>query len=156
MHKKRFRCYAISRGRMAFKTNYPNCRQFWQNQARSQVSSLGGMMFVFIIGLQQIFLSTTKFGRHKRIWWLLPRMTPVCAGIGRTVARKSSIGALLFVKGTRHPENVYVIHNMNRICRLFKLIINIFPQIPIIGSFQLKILNELNIGILVVKSLPFN
>jgi len=85
-----------------------------------------------------------------------PPNDPVCAGIDRTVARKSSIGVLLFVRGTRHPGNVYVIHNMNKICRLCKLIINIFPQIPIIGGFQLKILNELNIGILVVKSLPFN
>jgi len=39
----------------------------------------------------------------------------------------------MFVQGTRPSENLYLIHNLNSICRLSKLILNIFPEIPIIG-----------------------
>jgi len=45
--------------------------------------------------------------------------------MGRTVARKSSVGVFfMFVQGARHSENLYSIHNMNSICRLCKLIIS--------------------------------
>jgi len=33
----------------------------------------------------------------------------------------------MFVQGSKHSENSYLIHNMNSICRLCKLIISIFP-----------------------------
>jgi len=50
-----------------------------------------------------------------------PECPTVSAGLGRTVARKSSMGALMFVQGVRHSENLILIHNMNSICRLYKL-----------------------------------
>jgi len=34
------------------------------------------------------------WGEQKRFWGNCPRMSPVSAGLGRTVARKSSIGAI--------------------------------------------------------------
>jgi len=61
-------------------------------------------------------------------------MPPVSAGLGRTVARSLPLGAFMFVQGARDSENIFLIHNMNSICRLCKLIINIFPQTTIIGS----------------------
>jgi len=42
----------------------------------------------------------------------------------------------MFVQGARHSENLYLIYNMNSICRLCKSITNIFPQIPIINFFN--------------------
>jgi len=52
-------------------------------------------VFVLIVCLKQIFLSTTKFGKHKKIWGSLPpKILPVSEGLGRTVARKSSIWGL--------------------------------------------------------------
>jgi len=69
---------------------------------------------------------------QKRFGSNLPRM--VSAGLDRTVARKSSIGVFMFVQGVRHSENLYLIYNMNSIYRLCKLIINIFPQMPVIDS----------------------
>jgi len=54
----------------------------------------------------------------------LGRTRPGSAGIGWTVARKSSVGGFMFVQGARHSANLYLIHNMHSICRLRKLIIN--------------------------------
>jgi len=71
--------------------------QFWQNQARSQVLKFRGAKYIFrekdfvFICLNQIFLSITKFVGHKID---LGVASPVSAGLGRTVARKSSIGDL--------------------------------------------------------------
>jgi len=70
------------------------------------------------------------WGAQKRFWGNFPRMPPVSAGLGRTVARMSSIGDIHVCAGAaRHSENLCIIHNMNSICRLCKLITNIFPQI---------------------------
>jgi len=81
------------------------------------------------------FSEHNKFVGHKKIWGNCLRMPPMSAGLGRTVARKSSIGGLhVCARGARHSENLYLIHNMKSICRLCKIIINIFPKIPIIGS----------------------
>jgi len=84
----------------------------------------------------------TNFSEHNKIWGAqnrfggnCPRMPPVYAGLGSTVTRKSSIGDLhVCAGGARHSENSFLIHNMNSICRLCKLFVNIFPQIRIIGS----------------------
>ena len=101
--------------------------QFWKNQARSQVlgfggknTSLGGKIFVFIVCLKQVFLRTTKFGVAKKILGELAPNAPMSAGLGRNIARKSSIGRLHVCGGARHSENLYLIHNMNSICTLCK------------------------------------
>jgi len=53
------------------------------------------MIFVFIICLKQIFVSTTKFGGYKKgLGVTAPECPTVSAGLGRTFARKSSIGVL--------------------------------------------------------------
>jgi len=82
----------------------------------------------------------TNFSGHNKIWGgqkdlvvTASECSTVSAGLGRTVARKSSIGGLLR-RGGRHSENLFVIHKMNSICRLCKLIITIFSQIPIVAS----------------------
>ena len=53
-------------------------------------------------------------------------MPSVSVSLGRTVARKSSIAGLQVL--CRHAENFSLIHNMNSIWRLCKLITNIFPM----------------------------
>jgi len=73
------------------------------------------------------FLSTTKFGGTA------PEYLP-CLRAWQNRREKVFHWGLMFVQGARHSENLYLIHNMNSICRLCKLIINIFPQIPTIGS----------------------
>jgi len=60
----------------------------------------GGKILIFIICLKQIFLSTTKFGEHKKdLGITVPECPTVSAGLGRTVARKSSIEGFMFVQG---------------------------------------------------------
>jgi len=55
----------------------------------------GGKISIFIICVKQIFLSTTKFGGHKKDLGITAReCSTVSAGLDRTVARKSSIGDL--------------------------------------------------------------
>jgi len=50
---------------------------------------------IFIICLKQIFLSTTQFGGHKKdLGVTAPECPTASAGLGRTIARKSSIGGL--------------------------------------------------------------
>jgi len=100
--KKLCRPNATSRGRMVFKTKYSNCRhKFGRTRPVARFWGLGGKRYfyggkilIFIIRLKQIFLSTTNLGDTKKIWGNSPRMLPVSARLGRTVARKSSIGAL--------------------------------------------------------------
>jgi len=82
---------------MAFKSEYPNCRQFWQKQARSQVLRFGeqntfyGEIFLFLC-LKQIFQSTKFRGHKKYLGVTSPEYPPrVCGPGGRTVAGKSSI-----------------------------------------------------------------
>jgi len=70
------------------------------------------------------FLSTTKVGAlQKRFGGDYLRMAPVSTGLGRTVARTSSIeGLYVCAEGTDTVQFVLV-HNMNSTCRLCKLII---------------------------------
>jgi len=133
--KNCFRRYVTSQGRMAFK-KYPNCRhKFSKTRPLARFKRLGGKIhfqggniFVFIICLKQFFLSITKFGGY------FPRLPPVATGLDTTIAKKCSIGGLHICAGARHSENLYLILNMNSICRLCKSIRNSFFQIPIIGS----------------------
>jgi len=58
-----FHRYATSQGRVTFKPKYPNCRHnFGRTRSVARFQGLGGMIFVFIVCLKQVFLSTTKFG----------------------------------------------------------------------------------------------
>jgi len=123
---------------MVFKTKYPNCRQNFNKTrpvARFQDLEhnifLGGNNFVFIICLKQIFLSTTKFGRAQKIWGHCP---PVSAGLSRTLPESLPLGASCLCRGAGHSENLNLIRKHST-CRLCKLNTNIFPQIPIIGSW---------------------
>jgi len=55
---------------------------------------------MFIISLKQIFLSTAKFGGDKKYLGITaPECPTVSASLGRTVARKSSIGASCLCRG---------------------------------------------------------
>jgi len=68
----------------------------------------GGNILIFIICLKQIFLSTTKFGVHKKDFWVTaPECPTVSAGLGRTVARKSSIGGLHVCAGGLDILKIY-------------------------------------------------
>ena len=89
-------------------------KQFWQNQVRNQV---------------------LRFGGHKKdLGVTAPECPAVSAGLGRTAARVFHWGHSYLLKGVRHSENLFLIHNMNSNCRLCKVIMNVFPQIRIIGS----------------------
>jgi len=84
----------------------------------------------------------TYFSENNIIWVYkkdLRVTSPECptksADLGRTVARKSSIAGLhVCARGLDILKILFLIHNMNNICWLCKLIVNIFPQILIIGS----------------------
>jgi len=103
-----------------------------------QNTFLGEKSFCFYHMFKTILSEHNKIGgTQTRFGGNSPRMPhPVSAGLGRTVTRKCSIhwGPLFLCSGVRHSENVYLIQNMNSICRLCKLTINIFPKIHIIGS----------------------
>ena len=88
---------------MAFKTKSSDCRHnFGRTRPvarfkvwRGQIHFYGGKILIFIICLKQIFLSTTKFGGHKKnLGVTATECLTVSAGLSRTVARKSSIGGL--------------------------------------------------------------
>ena len=107
-------------------------KQFWRNQARSQVlrfgvqnTLLGGNIFIFIKCLKQSFLSTTKYRRaQKRFWGNCPRMPYRVCWPGQNCRQK------VFHWGPSclwHSENLFLIHNMNSICRLCKLHYKDFP-----------------------------
>jgi len=81
------------------------------------------------------FLSTIKFGGHKKIGVTAPECPTLSAGLGRTVGTKSSIGGLhVCAWGGRHSENLFLSHKITAFADCANYIINIFPQIPIIGS----------------------
>jgi len=66
-----------------------------------------------------IFLSTTKFEETIKIWGMTaPEFTRVCES-GQNRPQKVSHWSLHDCAGRgRHSENLFLIHNMNRICRL--------------------------------------
>jgi len=70
----------------------------------------GGKIFGFIICLKQIFLSTTKFvGAQKMFGGNCPRMpTPMSAGLGTTMAWKSSIWGLHVYAGGLDILKIYI------------------------------------------------
>jgi len=76
-----------------------------------------------------------RFDVQKRFGENCPPNVPPCLRVWAEPSPDSlPLGGFMFVEGARHSENIYLINNMNSACRLCKLIINIFPQIPIIGS----------------------
>jgi len=55
------------------------------------------------------FLSTTKFGGHKKDFRVTaPECSTVSAGLGRTVARKSFIGGLRVCAGELDILKIYI------------------------------------------------
>ena len=74
-----------------------------------QNAFLRGKIFVFVIYLIEIFLSTAKFRRYKKILGQLsPNPPPTLpTGLGRTDARKSSIWGLLLCAGGLGILNIY-------------------------------------------------
>jgi len=55
--------------------------------------------------LKTNFMSTTKFRGHKKIWGV---NAPVFAGLGRTFARKFSIGGLNICAGGLDILKIYI------------------------------------------------
>jgi len=95
-------CYAAFRGRMAFKTNYPNCKYNFgrtrpvdSSKVWGKITFSEGKDFRFYHMFQTNFSEHNKsLGTQKIIGGNCPRMPPVSARLGRTVAKKSSIGGL--------------------------------------------------------------
>jgi len=89
IYKKLFRRYATFRGRMAFKTKYPNCRHnFARIRPVASFRGLGGKYifigkgFHFCHMFETHFLNTTKFWEpHKRLGDNCPACPP-CLGAG--------------------------------------------------------------------------
>jgi len=112
--KKSFRRYATSRGRMAFKTKYSNCRHnFGRTRPVARFWGLGGKIHFyrgkilnFIIYLKQFFLSTTKFEGHKE--WFggnCPRMPPCLRAWAESSPESLRWGSSYLCKGVRLSEN---------------------------------------------------
>jgi len=101
-----------------------------------EYTCLGGKYFYSYRMFKTIFLSTTKFGgAHKKCGGKVPPNAPPCLRARAEPSPESlPLGAFMFVEGARHSENLFLIHNMNSICILCKLIINILSKIPTIGS----------------------
>jgi len=75
------------------------------------------------------------WGAQKRFGGNFPRIPHRVCGPGQNRRQKVfHWGPSYLRRGTRHSENLFLIHNMNSICRLCKLVINISPQMRIIGS----------------------
>jgi len=98
------------------------------------------------------------WGYTKKIWGLLPPNASPCLLTWAEPSPESlPLGAFTFVQGARQSEDLFLIQSMNSLCRLCKLILNIFPQIPIIGSFfPTKIFAKAQQKELRRKSLLFN
>jgi len=89
----------------------------------------------FIICLKQIFLSSIKFGGHKKDLGVTPHECPPCLRAWAELSSESlPLGTFMFVQGDGDSEHLFLIHKMNSICSLCKLIINIFQHTRIIGS----------------------
>jgi len=75
------------------------------------------------------FLSTTKFWEAQKIFGgNCLRMSHRVCGPGQNRGQKVfHWGPSCLCRWARHSENLFLIHNMNSICRLCKVIINIFP-----------------------------
>jgi len=72
--------------------------------------------------LKQIFLSTTKFGQHKKDLGVpAPDCSPCLRGWAEPSPESLPLVAFMFVQGARYSENLFLIHNKNSICRLCKL-----------------------------------
>jgi len=59
-------------------------------------------------------------GRKNDLGATVPECFPVSAGLCGTIARKSSIGAFVFVQRVRHSENLYLIHKQCAGALLYK------------------------------------
>jgi len=97
-----------------------------------------GKILVIIVCSKQFFQSTTKFGgAQKKFRGNCRRMSPRVCGLWQSRCQKVfHWGPSCLCRGARHSKNIFLIHNMNRICRLCKLglITNIFAHLPITGS----------------------
>jgi len=79
----------------------------------------------------------TIFSEHNKIWGQLPPNAPPCLRTWADPSRESlPLGAFIFVQGARHSEILFLIHNIHvmAFADCANNIINIFPQIPTIGS----------------------
>jgi len=79
------------------------------------------------IFLSLSYVSKKNFSVHNKIWGaqIFGVTSPECPPYLRAWAEPSPgghpLGAFVFVQGARHSENLYLIHNMDSICRLCKL-----------------------------------
>ena len=110
IYKKSFRRYATYRGRMAFKTKYPNCRHnFARIRPVASFRGLGGKYifigkgFHFCYMFETHFLNTTKFWEpHKRFGDNCPACPPRVWVSGQNRRQAESI--LLSVIKTLLPK----------------------------------------------------
>jgi len=85
--------------------------------------------------LKQISEHNKIWGAQKNFGVTAPECPPCLRYWAEPSPESFPLEAFMFVQGDRHSENVFLIHNTNNICQLCKLIINIFPQIRIVGSY---------------------
>jgi len=130
IYEKSFRRYATSRGRMAFKTKYPNCRHnFGRTRTVSRFWGLwgqdtfvkGGKIFLSYVW-NKFFWDQQNLGGIKKIWGVTsPKCSPRVCGPGQNRCQKVFyFGPSSLCRRTRRSKNLYLIPNMNSICRLCK------------------------------------
>jgi len=99
-------CNATSPGRMDFKTKYSNCRhsfsrtrpvaRFWG--LGGKIHFYGGKILIFITCLKQIFLSTTKFGGHKKDLGVTVPECPCVRAWAEPSPESLPLGTFMFVQ----------------------------------------------------------
>ena len=94
---------------MAFKTKYPNCRHnFGRTRPVARFQGLGGKYIFRGNGFCFHHMFKTNLGKNKKdLGVTAPECPPVSAGLGRTVARKSSIGGLHVCAGRPDILKIY-------------------------------------------------
>ena len=77
IYKKSFRRYATSRGRMAFKTKYSNCRHnFGRIRPVARFQGLGDAKYIFSEKDFNIYhMLQTNFSEHNKIWGAQKQMS---------------------------------------------------------------------------------
>ena len=105
---------------MAFKTNYSNCRHnFGRTRPVARFEGLEGQnTFLWGKDFSIYHMFETNFSEHNKIWGpqkhlgvTAPECLTVSAGLGRTVARKSSIAGLHVCAGGLDILKIYFLIN---------------------------------------------
>jgi len=130
IYKKMFRRYATSRRQMAFKINILIADTILAKPGPYQVLRFEGGKYVFIGERFYNHMFNTNFSGHNKIWGgtkifgvTAPECPSVSAGLGRTVARKSSTGGhhvcargldilkIYIYSNSQHEQHLQIVQN---------------------------------------------